>query len=206
MAQLHPKNYEHLLLEAPFSKAQLQAHFRLYEGYVKKLDEILRRLGNAERSTANYSFGEYSELRRREPVAYNGVVLHELYFDALGRKGATHPEGGLKEEIVRSYGSWEGWLEDMKAAGTSCHGWALTVFDPVEGKLKTDLVHSEHHVGLFANASILVAMDVWEHAYMIQFGGDKAAYLSAYFESLDWNVVQGRFVELSRKEPHAHPV
>ena len=191
---LQPKNYRHLLGRTPFSKTQLSAHFKLYEGYVTKLNEILGKLGKADRLGANYSFGEYSELKRREPVAYNGMVLHELYFDALGRAGRTRPEESVKEQIAEAFGGWNDWLKDMKAAASSCHGWALLVFDPVEKKLKTNMVQSEHHVGLFANAPILIALDVWEHAYTIQFGINKADYLKAFFDSLDWEVVSRRFL------------
>lgn len=192
-AALQPKRYNHLLQGTGFSKKQLQAHFTLYEGYVKKLGEISKRLEKADPSTAHYSFGEYSELRRREPVAYNGVVLHELYFDALTQKGSTRPDPLIKAKLSEAYGSWENWLEDMKAAGMSCHGWALLVQDPVEGKLRTNLVQSEHHVGLFANTPILIALDVWEHAYTLQFGIRKMDYLKAFFEALDWDVVRQRF-------------
>ncbi len=201
MPHIQPRNYEHLLQGTAFSKPQLKAHFKLYEGYVKKLNEILHRLKNADRSAANYSFGSYSELKRREPVAYNGMVLHELYFDALGRKGATCPDAAVKEKLAQSYGSWNDWLKDMKAAASSCHGWALVVFDPVEKKLKTDVVSSEHHVGLFANNPILIALDLWEHAYNIQFGIDKPEYLAAYFESLEWEVIRGRFSKLEEAAP-----
>lgn len=186
------KQYGRLLEGTGFSKPQLQAHLKLYEGYVKKLDEISKRLEQADRSGANYSFGEYSELRRREPVAYNGVVLHELYFDALGRKGVTRPDPFVKEKLSEAYGGWEAWLADMKAAGSSCHGWALMVQDPLRGRITTNLVQSEHHVGLFANTPIVIALDVWEHAYTIQFGIDKGKYLEAFFEALDWDVVRRR--------------
>ncbi len=195
---LQSKQYEHLLKETPFSKPQLSAHIKLYEGYVNKLNAILGQLGPADRAGANYTFGEYSELKRREPVAYNGMVLHELYFDALGRAGRTRPDDAVKEQIAASYGSWNNWLKDMTAAASSCHGWALLVFDPVEKKLKTNLVQSEHHVGLFANTPILMALDVWEHAYTIQFGINKAKYLKAFFDSVDWEVVNRRFLRLHR--------
>lgn len=193
---LQPKCYEHLLDGTGFSKPQLLAHFKLYEGYVKQLNVILKRLGTADRAGANYAFGEYSELKRREPVAYNGMVLHELYFDALGRAGRTRPNATVKQHIAASYGSWNGWLKDMTAAASSCHGWALLVFDPVEHKLKTNLVQSEHHVGLFANTHILIALDVWEHAYAMQFGINKAEYLQAFFDALDWDVIGQRFQTL----------
>lgn len=192
-----PKDYQRLLDGSAFSKPQMQAHLKLYEGYVKKLAEIRERLQTADRLTANYSFGDYSELRRREPVAYNGTVLHELYFDALGAPKASQPGEWVKSKIAAAYGGWNEWVEDMKAAGNSCHGWALLVWDPRDNKLRTDLIHSEHHVGLFANTPILLALDVWEHAYTIQFGINKADYLKTFFESVDWDVIGQRFREAS---------
>ena len=87
-----PKNYEHLIGKVEgLSETQLKAHFTLYAGYVNKLNEIEEKLGKVDK-TANYSYAEYSELRRREPVAYNGTFLHELYFDNLGGAGTSAPE------------------------------------------------------------------------------------------------------------------
>ena len=191
-----PKDYTHLIKATSFSAKQLKAHFKLYEGYVKKLNEIQKNLRSADRSKANYSFSEYSELRRREPVAYNGTVLHELYFDALGRKNSTTVHPRVKQKIVEAYGSWPNWVSDMTAAGSSCHGWVLMVFDPGEKKLRTNLIQSEHHVGLFANTPILLALDVWEHAYTIQFGINKSDYLKAFFDSINWDAIYRRFSEL----------
>lgn len=187
------KSYGRLLGRTGFSDAQLKAHFKLYEGYVGKLNEILVRLKTVDRADANYSFGGYSELKRREPVAYNGAVLHELYFDALGQPQSSDPPASVKKKIIECYGTWARWLADMKAAASSAHGWVLLVYDPSDKKLKTNLVQSEHHVGLFANTSILIALDVWEHAYTLQFGINKADYLKAFFDSLDWEVVSRRF-------------
>ncbi len=187
------KGYGHLLGRTRFSDAQLKAHFKLYEGYVGKLNEILARLKTADRTSANYSFGGYSELKRREPVAHNGALLHELYFDALGKPQFSNPPVWVKKKIIESYGTWARWLADMKAAASSAHGWVLLVYDPSDKKLKTNLVQSEHHVGLFANTSVLIALDIWEHAYTLQFGMNKADYLKAFFDSLDWEVVSRRF-------------
>src|SRR5262245_27316490 len=90
-----PKNYERLFseLRGALSEPQLRAHFALYQGYVKKLNEIEHKLASVDRELANYSFGDYSELKRREPVAYNGTVLHELYFSNLGPTGEKIPPG-----------------------------------------------------------------------------------------------------------------
>ena len=190
------KSYERLLGRTRFSDAQLKAHFKLYEGYVNKLNEILARLKTADRTSANYSFGGYSELKRREPIAYNGTLLHEFYFDAMGQSQSSGPPASVKKRIIESYGTWARWLADMKAAASSAHGWVLLVYDPSDKKLKTNLVHSEHHVGLFANARVILALDLWEHAYVIQFGIKKPDYLEAFFDSLNWNIVETRLSAL----------
>jgi Fe-Mn family superoxide dismutase len=192
------RDFSHLLGKLQLADRQLKEHFILYEGYVKKLNEISDKLAKADRASAHYSFGEYSELRRREPVAYNGTFLHELYFEALTHAGKTKPTSKTKKAIVEAYGTVEAWAADMKAAASSAHGWALSVWDPRDGKLKTNLVQSEHHVGLFAGAQIVVALDAWEHAYFLQYGTKKADYLTTYFESLDWDVVDLRLDALGR--------
>ena len=110
-----PKNFDHLLggNAKGLSDAQLKAHFTLYQGYVKKLNEIREKLGTADRSAPNYSFNEYSELKRREPVAYNGTVLHEIYFGNIGN-GSTMPDNHTKALITSSFGSFDNWLAAMR--------------------------------------------------------------------------------------------
>jgi len=186
-----PKNYDHLLGKLKINDDQLKAHFTLYQGYVKKLNEINDLLGKADRSAPNYSYNLYSELKRREPVAYNGTLLHELYFDNLAPQG-TSPSGRTREALQGSFGSFDAYIADTKAAASSAHGWVLTVYDPVEKKLKTNLVHSEHHVGLLANATIVMALDLWEHAYAIQFGIKKPDYIQAFLDNLNWDAVNRR--------------
>src|SRR5882757_8091608 len=135
-----PKNFDHLLggNAKGLSDLQLKAHFALYQGYVKKLNEIRDKLGAAERREPNYSFNEYSELKRREPVAFNGTVLHEMYFGLLGN-GSTQPGEHTKKLIAHSFGSHDAWLADAKACLMSAHGWLAVVFDYAEGKLFNNL-------------------------------------------------------------------
>src|SRR5437868_1334491 len=142
------KNFENLISEckAFLSEKQLKAHFTLYQGYVKKLNEIEEALGKSDR-TANYSFATYSELRRREPVAYNGTVLHELYFQNLGAPGQEAP-AAFKKAVEASFGSWDGWIADVKAIVGSGHGWCQVLFDWNYMKVRNNFVQGEHHVGL----------------------------------------------------------
>jgi Fe-Mn family superoxide dismutase len=187
------KNYDKLLggKAKGLTDTQLQAHFTLYKGYVNKLNEIRTKLAGADRGAPNYSFNEYSELRRREPVAFNGTVLHEHYFENLG-DGSTTASDAAKRALEASFGSFDAWVADTKACLMSAHGWTLLVHDPFENKLTNVLVHSEHHAGLFANTRVIAAFDAWEHAYFFDYQTAKAKYVEAILSGLDWNVVGAR--------------
>ena len=192
-----PKNYEHLIGKvAGLSENQLKAHFTLYAGYVNKLNEIEDKLGKVEK-TANYSFADYSELRRREPVAYNGTYLHEAYFDNLGPAG-TQASAGFKAAAAASFGSYDNWVADVKACTGSAHGWVLTTWANQEKKLRNNLVQSEHHVGLFVDQTVVCAIDVWEHAYFMDYGTKKPDYVTSVLNALDWNVIGARFDKASK--------
>ncbi|MDE2040129.1 MAG: hypothetical protein KGO96_04270 [Elusimicrobia bacterium] len=198
---IQPKSFDHLLGKLKLSDKQLKAHFTLYAGYVKKLNEILGARAKADRAAVNYSFGAYSELLRRQPTAYNGTVLHEYYFGNLAPAAATKPNAQTKKLLEASYGSMDAWLADMKAAGLSAHGWALTVYDPIRARLDTSLVYSEHVAGLMADTRIVVALDLWEHAYAIDYGINKGEYLTAFFENLNWDAVNARVAEAVKVRP-----
>lgn len=189
-----PKNFDHLLggNAKGLSDLQLKAHFALYQGYVKKLNEIWERLGKADRSAPNYSYNEYSELKRREPVAFNGTVLHEMYFGNLGN-GSVGPSDKAKKLIDTSFGSFDAWVADAKAALMSAHGWVVVVYDYTDKKLFNNLVRTEHDVGLFANTHVLIAIDAWEHAYFADYQTKKADYVANTLSGLNWDVLNARF-------------
>jgi superoxide dismutase, Fe-Mn family len=195
-----PKNYDHLIGKVKgLSEAQLKNHFTLYQGYVKKLNEIEQKLGTVDKSAPNYSFNEYSELKRREPVAYNGTFLHEYYFDNLGGDGSP-PDEALKNALAGAFGSYDAYVADVKAAAASAHGWVLTCYGYCDNKIRNVLVHSEHHVGLMADTQILVAVDCWEHAYFMDYGTKKPDYVAAVINSLNWATILGR----AKNSPFMH--
>jgi len=185
------KNYDHLLGKLDgISDAQLTAHFGLYQGYVKKMNEIAEKLATQDKSAANYSFGEFSELKRREAVAFNGTFLHEMYFDNLGVNGEASAE--LKAAIESSFGSWDSFIADIKASAVSTPGWVVLTKNSKTNKLHTYIMY-EHHIGLPVHQEIILALDCWEHAFMIDYGTKKAAYLDAFLKNVNWNVVNKRF-------------
>jgi Fe-Mn family superoxide dismutase len=204
-----PKSFEHLIGRiAGLSEKQLRAHFGLYEGYVKKLNEIEEKLARIDRSSPNYSFNEYSELMRRHSVPFNGTYFHQLYFENLSGAGSGSgsgssagdrsarsgggPQGELKSQIERDFGSLENWWADAKAALSSSHGWVLLTRSRIDGRLYNDMLE-EHHRGVLCEQDIVLSLDGWEHAYMIDFGTTKADYLKVLEGAVDWAVASRRF-------------
>jgi superoxide dismutase, Fe-Mn family len=181
----HAKKFDHLVggLEG-FSAKQIEAHLGLYRHYVDKINEIEERLQHAERDEADYSYAAYSELKRREAIPFNGAYLHELYFENLTPKSVTPPAALLKA-VNDSFASFDAYLADLTAAAKSTTGWVVTASCSVDGRLH-NYVLQEHHIGLPVHQKVLLAVDCWEHAYMIDYGTQKPEYLAALFKLLDW--------------------
>ena len=177
-----------------FSDKQLDAHFTLYGGYVAKLNEIEEKLKTADRTKANYSYADYSELKRRECVAFNGTYLHQLYFENLSGQGGE-ASADLKKAIEKGFGSWDAYVADLKGSAGSTPGWVLTTRNRVDGLLHNYIMY-EHHIGMPAHQDVLLALDCWEHAFFIDFGVKKADYLTAFLANANWNEVNKRFAAL----------
>ena len=171
------------------SDGQLELHFTLYKGYMAKVNEIEEKLAAVDNSKPNYSFNEYSELKRREAVAFNGSFLHELYFENLGSDTVVSPE--LQKSLV-AQGGKEKVLADLKATALCGPGWALLTRNRRDGKLHTYFV-AEHHLGLPIEQDLLVVLDSWEHAFMVGFRIKRPDYTNAFLENLKWSEVSKRF-------------
>jgi Fe-Mn family superoxide dismutase len=192
------KNYHHLLgnLTGFLSDKQLEAHFTLYEGYVKKINEIEKKLKGIDPTKANYSFNEFSELKRREAVAFNGAFLHELYFENISSE-KSEPVPELETAVNKSFGSFDKLFLDLKEIAISTPGWAVLTFNKVDKQLHTYLLE-EHHIGLPVHQEILLIVDSWEHAYMIDYALEKAKYLDNFKDHINWNIVNERFVKVRK--------
>ena len=184
------ENFDHLLgkLEG-ISEKQLKAHFGLYAGYVKKLNEIEQKLTSIK-AEGNYSYSEFSELKRREAVAFNGTYLHKLYFENLEHKGTPSKE--LKSAIEKAFTNMESFEANLKASASSTPGLVVLTKNKIDNTVHTYILY-EHHIGLPVHQEIILALDCWEHAFMIDFGTDKASYLTAFMKNINWDVVNKRF-------------
>ena len=185
------KNYDCLKNGAVkgLSDSQLDQHFTLYKGYIAKLNEIEEKLATIDNSKPNYSFNEYSELKRREAVAFNGSFLHELYFENLGADSAISPD---LQKALDARGGKEKVLADLKAATLGGPGWAVLTRNRRDGKLHS-YFFAEHHLGLPIEQDLLIVVDSWEHAFMVDYGIARAKYADVILESIKWSEVSKRF-------------
>ncbi|MBI4094484.1 MAG: superoxide dismutase [Candidatus Liptonbacteria bacterium] len=167
-----------------FSLNMLQAHFKLYEGYVKKTNEIQDKVEQEDKSAANQTYSAYGELRRQETFAVNGMKLHEVYFGHLNGNG--EPKGELVKMIEKDFVSLDAWKAHMVATGICARGWAILAFD-----YRDNLLHvygsDAHNVGAVWGAVPIIVLDVYEHAYAMDYGIDRKSYLDAFFKNLDWD-------------------
>lgn len=172
------------------SKKTMEGHYKLYQGYVKKANEILERLATVDRdpAKANQTYSEIRELKVELTFALGGIKNHELYFGHLGGEGGE-PDGALAECIVRDFGSFEAWKADLKATGIAGRGWAWLGYDRDTNKLFNYIGDAQNSYPVW-NVVLLVALDVYEHAYWADFGTARADYIDAFFENLDWKVVE----------------
>ena len=182
---LRPEVYE---LDG-ISRASVEAHYKLYEGYVAKRNEILRKLADADLAVANQVFSEFRALKVDLTFAIGGIKNHELYFGHLGGGGGA-PEGAFGELVDRHFGAVDTWRADLKATGMAGRGWAWTAYDWDEGRLFNYVGDAQNTFPVW-NATPLVALDVYEHAYFLDYQTDRASYIDAFFTNLDWDVVNG---------------
>jgi superoxide dismutase, Fe-Mn family len=188
--QIAPRPLKPELLELDgISRAAVEAHYRLYEGYVAKRNEILGRLGSAELDAANQAFSDFRSLKVDLSFAIGGIKNHELYFEHLGGHGGD-PSGQLADMLDRDFGSIEAWRADLKATGMAARGWAWTAYDWDEGRLFNYIGDAQNTFPVW-NATPLVALDVYEHAYFLDYQTDRASYIDVFLQNLDWNVVDG---------------
>lgn len=175
---------------AGISKKTMEEHYKLYQGYVNKANEIHEKLAALERdpAKANPTYSDLRELKVELTRAVGGVKNHELYFSLLGGKGGA-PSGKLADLIKRDFGSVEDWQKDLKATGIAARGWAWTAYDWNTERL-FNYIGDEQNTFPVWDASLLVALDVFEHAYWADFYTNKGGYIDTFFKLLDWKVVE----------------
>jgi len=181
--ELKPSLYE---LDG-ISRATIEAHYKLYEGYVNKRNEILGKLDGIDLAAANQVYSEIRALKVELSFAIGGIKNHELYFESLGGGGGD-PDGPVGDLIKRDFGSAAEWRADLKASGMAGRGWAWTAYDWDEGRLFNYVGDTQNTYPIW-NATPVVALDVYEHAYFLDYQTDRASYIDAFFDNLDWSTI-----------------
>jgi len=181
-----PKNYDHLIGTPGFSDQLLKNHFTLYQGYVKNTNLLIELLSTKESATP-----ECAELQRRFGWEFNGMRLHELYFDNMA-KVPQAPAETIQARLESIYGSMENWKKNFVSVGAMRGiGWVILAFDSQSDELFNIWVN-EHDVGHLAGTTPLLVMDVFEHAFMLDYGLKRTDYIEAFFKAIDWGVVEKR--------------
>lgn len=187
------KDYSYLKGMEGFSDKTLETHFKLYEGYVKNTNlllDILSQLGKEEKETSP----QFGAIKRRVGFEYDGIYLHELYFSNLGGKDSILDKASsLYQQIVKDFGSYDAWQQNFINTGMMRGiGWVILYRDPLAKRLMNVWI-SEHQDNHLAGAQPILIMDVWEHAYMLDYGIDRMAYIKAFFNNINWDVVADRY-------------
>lgn len=187
-----PKNFEYLIGTPGFSDTLLKNHFTLYEGYVKNTNSILEKL-EALAKEDKRATSEYAEQKRRFGWEWDGMRLHELYFGNMKNGGAALAAGSaLMEKITKQWGSYEAWEKGFKATGAMRGiGWVILAYDKEADRLFNVWVN-EHDAGHLAGTTPLLVMDVFEHAFMLDYGLKRADYIAAFFAAIDWGAAEKR--------------
>jgi Fe-Mn family superoxide dismutase len=190
------------------SDQTLEVHFKLYEGYVKETNNLLQQIatirGNSIVEAEKMAL--YSELKRRLGFEYNGMVLHEYYFGNMKAEGSGDPNksSAFLQAAEQSFGSYEIWKADFVSVGKMRGvGWAICYQDPSTKRLSNHWItlHEEGHV---AGYQPVLVMDVWEHAFLLDYKpAERPKYIEAFFSNIDWSAVEGRLEPTAVATPAA---
>lgn len=185
------KDYSGLIGMEGFSETLLKNHFTLYQGYVTNTNKVLDALEKMLKD-GNTGTAEFAEIKRRLGWEFNGMRLHEYYFENLGEKGKIDKDKKLAKGLIESFGSIELWEKDFRASGMMRGiGWVALYQDNTTGRLMNFWIN-EHDVSHPSGCSPVLIMDVFEHAFMLDYGLKKTDYIEAFFQNINWETVEAR--------------
>ncbi|HEY0544743.1 MAG TPA: Fe-Mn family superoxide dismutase [Pyrinomonadaceae bacterium] len=179
------------------SDQTMEMHFKLYEGYVKETNNLTERITKflEDGKVDQEEMPAYSELTRRLGFEYNGMVLHEYYFGNMKQGGNVDPEksSSFFKAAENSFGSYDIWKADFVGIGKMRGvGWAICYEDPTNGNLSNHWI-TLHQIGNVAGFNPILVMDVWEHAFLLDYKpAERPKYIEAFFSNIDWNAVEQR--------------
>jgi len=170
-------------------------HLTLYHGYISKTNEITQKLAaDPDMASANATYSTYRALKRGESFALDGVILHELYFQNLS-KGETSIGHHTEKLIEKYFDTVDKWKAEFTASALSARGWCILVYEQRTQNFR-NVVLDSHDDGLVCGSYPLLVLDMYEHAYFIDYGTDKAKYISKFLELVNWDIVERRCARL----------
>lgn len=178
------------------SRKAVEEHLKLYTGYVNKSNEILDKLKTVDLTTANQVFSDVRSLKVDLSFAIGGMQNHEIYFAHL-KAGNQQPMGEVKAQIEKDFGGWDAFVKDLKATGIASRGWVWTVWFPEANRL-LNWAGDTQNTYLSWNLRPIIALDVYEHAYFMDFGVNRGGYIDTFLKNLNWDVIGGNW-EKARK-------
>lgn len=196
---IEPKPLPFAALTGISEKAMVIHHDKLYVGYVNKRNEINAKLAalaqGGDVSTANATYSELRALLDGATFATNGVYLHEWYFAVLGGDGA--PSGALADALKERYGSLEHFLAFFSACGMAARGWVVLAVDTTDGKLRVFTGDAHNQGGVWGCLPVIV-LDVYEHAYFMDYGADRKAYIADFWKNFNWNAANDLYARAAK--------
>jgi superoxide dismutase, Fe-Mn family len=174
------------------NQEQFEAHIRLYEGYVNNINKVDKELmwGNPQREQSNTTFSYYRECKRGETFALDGVILHELYFENIGGK-EEEPNQNIKSRIEMYFGNYKNWSDDFIATAKASRGWAVLSFDQRSERLR-NISLDAHDLGNIAYSAPILILDMYEHAYFLQYADKKVDYINNFMKNIKWSIIGSR--------------
>ncbi|MDT7890762.1 MAG: superoxide dismutase [Candidatus Nanopusillus sp.] len=179
------------------SAKTVEEHLKIYEGYVKKFNEITQKLNNLtdeDYNAANPTYSSIRELKVEWTRAFGGMINHEIYFSHLGGEGGK-PGSSLGSQIDKDFGSFEKFVKEMKATAMGARGWAWLLWSDDLNRLVIS-ISDEQNTYMVQNSKLILALDVFEHAYYLDYGSNRKGYVDIFFDNIDWPVVEKRFEAL----------
>ena len=188
-------NFEYSDDVTVINREQFEAHMRLYEGYINKMNEIDGLLDDdPDLKDANSTYSYFRGIKRGETYALNGVILHEFYFENIGSVN-NEPDEDEVGFLSRFFGSYDNWQNHFVATAKASRGWVVLCYDPRSDRLR-NISLDTHDLGNIAMSIPLLVIDMYEHAYFLQYADDKAAYINNFMKNIDWSVVKDRIESL----------
>ncbi len=189
------------------SEKLIDQHWKLYEGYVTNTNLLNKLIWDAADANEELNNAKHAEIQRRLGFEYNGMVLHEYYFGALKKGAGERPSSSAASKFAEDFGGFDRWKKQFTEIGKMRGvGWAVLNYDPSLGRLNNFWI-TDHEVGNIAGFVPILVMDVWEHAYVLDYGASaapgagRAAYLEAYFRNIDWETVAARLEAARAQKP-----